>query len=200
MVAILFMPEGDEEYALLLHIKGLKPTLESLFTSARSIALSTIAAWSPGPSLFSMNLATMTLNSSMLRPCSGTLNAGVMPRTCLACWRWMLFTYTSQWFQRKRWKGKWQIETHHHIDDFVQDCSISTALTMEILQSCHGEYRFPEKNLNTFQGLFPGHFRSFKGHFQCRSRCIAVKTYTVTRQNLEFPCNLPSRITQNRYG
>ena len=63
-----------------------------------------------------------------------------------------------------------------------------------------GEYRFPEKKSSTFQGLFQGHFRSFQGHFQCHSRCITVKKYRVTQQNLEFPCNLPPSHRSVRTG
>ena len=67
-----------------------------------------------------------------------------------------------------------------------------TRLPMWVKIWPHGEYRFPEKNSSTFQGIFQGHFRSFQGHFQGSSRCIAVKKYRITQQNLEFPCNLPS--------
>ena len=68
------------------------------------------------------------------------------------------------------------------------------------LRRFHGEYRFPEKNSSTFQGLFQGHFSSFQGHFQGRSTCIAVKKYRKTWQNLEFLCNLPSSHQSLRTG
>ena len=74
-------------------------------------------------------------------------------------------------------------------------------IATESCQVCsHGEYRFPEKNSSTFHGLFQGHFRTFQGHFHCRSMCITVKKYRVTGQNLEFPCNLPSSHRSVRTG
>ena len=50
------------------------------------------------------------------------------------------------------------------------------------------------------QALFQGYFRSFQGHFQCHSRCVAIKKYRVTWENLEFVCNLPSSHRSLRMG
>ena len=71
---------------------------------------------------------------------------------------------------------------------------------MNAMFSLHGEYRFPEKNSSTFQGLFQGYFYSFQGHFQRHSRCVTIKKYRVTRQNLEFVCNSPLSHRSLRMG
>ena len=79
-------------------------------------------------------------------------------------------------------------------------CIICIRTTSIYHMRYHGEYRFPKKVKHYIQGLFQGQFRSFQGLFQCRSRCITVKKYRVTRLNLEFPCDLLSTHKSFRTG
>ena len=120
--------------------------------------------------------------------------------------QWSCYSCNGQWFNKTITIHMCLLFIQRYSFQFPEFSNLSNLnllnqLICAILWLLHGEYRFPEKNSSTFQGLFQGHFRSFQGHFQVRSRYIAVKKYRITRQNLEFPCNLPikSPITQNWY-
>ena len=119
----------------------------------------------------------------------------------LGSWeRWTVVFFFMIWPQfggRTRWRSSFDSWARALAKLGVTNEFSSFALACRIT---NGEYRFAEKNWSTFQGLFQGHFHTFQGHFHCRSRCITVKKYRVTGQNLEFPCNLPSSHRSVRTG
>ena len=65
-----------------------------------------------------------------------------------------------------------------------------TFLTTDMIN--HGEYRFTEKKFKHFSRTFSRTFSQFSRTFSLLFQVHrSKKSYRVTRQNLEFPCNSP---------